>query len=341
MTPFKEQLEQLRRVPRRWGLTGVAGFIGSHLLQTLLGLDQEVVGLDDFSTGRAFNLADVRGQVGEARWRRFTLIEGDVRDPEACRRTCEGAWRVLHQAALASVPRSIENPLLTQQVNVGGFLNILLAARDAGVGRVIYASSSAVYGDGPTQPKVEADLGIPLSPYGLSKLMDEQWAALGERLYGQSALGLRYFNVFGPRQDPEGAYAAVIPRWIEQLRAGKACTIFGDGETSRDFCFIADVMQANLRAALAPPGTPSRAFNVARGEATSLNRLFQVLREGVEARIPGQVCAEARHEAAREGDIRHSRADLRQIREALGYEPEGTVVQGLQATLDWYLAQGR
>ncbi|HJV22025.1 MAG TPA: SDR family oxidoreductase [Holophagaceae bacterium] len=339
MIPFESQLDHLRQSPQRWALTGAGGFIGSHLLEALLGLDQEVVGLDDFSSGRRENLADVRRRVGEARWSRFTLLEGDVRDPEACRRVCAGASRVLHQAALVSVPRSIEDPLLTQQVNVDGFLNILLAAREAGARRVVYASSSAVYGDGPVQPKVEEDLGAPLSPYALSKLMDEQLAALCDRLYGQSALGLRYFNVFGPRQDPEGAYAAVIPKWIERLRQGEPCLIFGDGETSRDFCYVGDIVQANLRAALAPEGTPSRAFNVGRGESTTLNQLFQALREGVEARLPGRACAPARYEAARAGDIRHSRADLSRIQAALGYAAEGTVAKGLADTLDWYLAQ--
>ena len=240
---------------RTWCVTGAAGFIGSHLVESLLASGQRVVGLDNFATGHRANLDDVRSRVGEEAWRRFRLIEGDIRDLATCREAASGADLVLHQAALGSVPRSIADPLSTHAVNVDGFVNMLVAARDAEVGRFVYASSSSVYGDHPGLPKVEDEIGTPLSPYAVSKRVDELYARTFEDHYGLQTVGLRYFNVFGPRQDPAGAYAAVIPRWMGQLLGGETPTIHGDGETSRDFCYVANVVQANLRAALAPRGS--------------------------------------------------------------------------------------
>ncbi len=275
MSRYTEVQTNLQAAPRSWLVTGVAGFIGSHLLETLLGLGQQVVGLDNFATGYAHNLEQVRAAVGEAAWARFRFIEGDIRDFEACTAAVEGVDYVLHQAALGSVPRSIEHPRLYHDVNVTGFVNMLEAARSAGVARFVYASSSSVYGDDPHLPKVEAQIGKPLSPYALTKSMNEQYAHLYATVYGYPSIGFRYFNVFGPRQDPKGAYAAVIPRWIDALLHGEPCVIHGDGETSRDFCYVANVVQANLLAATTDnPDALDRVYNVAVGERTTLNELF-------------------------------------------------------------------
>jgi UDP-N-acetylglucosamine 4-epimerase len=332
---------QLREQPRSWLVTGAAGFIGSHIAEELLRLGQRVRGLDDFSTGHRANLDDVAARVGPERFRAFELVEGDIRDPELCARACAGAPLVIHQAALGSVPRSIEDPITSYAVNVGGTVNVLEAARAAGSARIVYASSSSVYGDHPGLPKVEAEIGEPLSPYAATKRIDEVWAQACFRSYALPVVGLRYFNVFGPRQDPQGPYAAVIPRWIEELCSGAPVRLFGDGETSRDFCPVANVVQANLLAATAPTDVCGRVFNVALGGRTSLNELFFALRDGLAAL--GVDCADVKptYEDFRPGDVRHSLADVSAVEEALGYAPEVDFTDGIRATLSWFVQARR
>ncbi len=322
-----------------WLVTGVAGFIGSNLAEALLSLGQEVVGLDNFATGHRRNLDLVRSAVGDAAWQRFRFIEGDIADPEVCADACRGVRYVLHQAALGSVPRSIEQPRRTHIANVDGFLNMLIAARDAGVRRFVYASSSSVYGDHPALPKVESAIGTPLSPYALTKLIDEQYAAVFGRCYGLETIGLRYFNVFGPRQDPEGDYAAVIPKWIAAMLGGAPVCINGDGETSRDFCYVENVVQANVLAALAgDPAAVGRAYNVAVGERTTLNRLFEVLRETLINRGARAAIAPPVYRDFRAGDVRHSLADIGDAQRLLGYAPTHGFDAGIAASAGWYVA---
>jgi UDP-N-acetylglucosamine 4-epimerase len=337
MSRYDEVRALLGAQPQRFLVTGVAGFIGSHLLETLLRLDQHVVGLDNFATGSRENLTDVMNRVGVTRAARFQFLDGDVRDPLVCRWAMEGVNVVFHEAALGSVPRSMQDPLATHSANVDGFFNVLLAAGSAGVRRVVYASSSSVYGDDASDPKVEDTLGQPLSPYAASKRIDEVYAATFARSHGIDSVGLRYFNVFGPRQDPFGAYAAVIPRWIGQLLAGDPCVVFGDGSTSRDFCFVDNVVQANLLAACAPDThvTP-RVFNVACGEKTSLLELFASIRQHVASYLPSAADRTPRLEASRPGDILHSRACIDRARGFLGYMPAYDVARGLQETVRWY-----
>ena len=326
-------------VQRTWLVTGVAGFIGSNLLEALLKLDQRVVGLDNFSTGHRHNLDHVEEAVGRNAWRRFRFIEGDIRSLDTCREACRGVDFVLHQAALGSVPRSIEDPIATHENNVTGFLNMLIAMRDQGVRRMVYAASSAAYGDHPALPRVEAQVGRPLSPYAASKYMNELYADAFARCYGISTVGLRYFNVFGPRQDPDGAYAAVIPRWIARMLRRETVYIFGDGETSRDFCFIDNVIQANLRAATCTkPGCDNEVYNVALGEQTTLNQLFAILQQLLMERVPGFTVAPPEHQDFRPGDVRFSRADISKAVDLLGYEPTCRVFQGLERAIDWYVA---
>lgn len=340
MSPYDDLQESLRARPRAWLVTGAAGFIGSHLTRRLLELGQEVVALDDLSTGYARNLDGVRSEVGPEAAERLRFLETDVRDLEACRRACDGVERVLHQAALGSVPRSIEEPLTSHAANVTGFLNVLVAARDVGARRVVYASSSAVYGDHPGLPKVEDEVGRPLSPYATTKAADELYARNFADHYGLEPVGLRYFNVFGPRQDPQGAYAAVIPRWIDELRSGRACRINGDGETSRDFCHVENVVRANLLAAEAPAeGVAGEVFNVACEERTTLNGLFATLREAVARLRPDLETQDAEHGPERPGDVRHSLADVSKARERLGYEVVVDVTEGLGRTVDWFLRE--
>lgn len=335
---------RLRERPATWLVTGAAGFIGSHLVEHLLLLGQNVVGLDDFSTGRRANLNQVQAAVG-AHWGRFTLYAGDVADADLCRRALAGVDYVLHEAALGSVPRSIEDPLGAHRANVDGFLTLLVAARDAGVSRFVYASSSSVYGDHPDQPKIEHAIGEPLSPYALTKAIDEQYAHLFARVYGFPCVGLRYFNVFGPRQDPNGAYAAVIPRWADTLLRGEPCTINGDGETSRDFCYVANVVQANLLAATTTnPQALDRVYNIAVGERTTLDELFVMIRDGLAALEPGNaalVDAEPLYGPFRAGDVRHSLADISLARQLLAYAPTHTTTEGMRETLAWYLEDVR
>jgi UDP-N-acetylglucosamine/UDP-N-acetyl-alpha-D-glucosaminouronate 4-epimerase len=317
---------------KTWLVTGAAGFIGSHLVETLLKRDESVVGLDNFATGQRDNLRQVERAVGPQAWRRHRFIEASIVDAAACRAACRGVDIVLHHAALGSVPRSIADPVATHQANVNGFVNVLVAARDAGVQRFVYASSSSAYGDDPSLPKVEERSGAPLSPYAASKQANELYADVFARCYGIQTVGLRYFNVFGPRQDPEGAYAAVIPRWIRAMLTGAPVEINGDGETSRDFCYIANVVQANLLAALTEDARAlNRVYNVAVGESTSLQRLFEMLRTLLGVR------AEVVHRPFRPGDVRHSLAEIRRARELLGYEPTHSLASGLRESLSWYI----
>jgi UDP-N-acetylglucosamine/UDP-N-acetylgalactosamine 4-epimerase len=327
----------VRQERRRWLVTGGAGFIGSHLVQTLLSLDQDVVVLDDFSTGHRHNLDDVKSAVGAHKWRSFRLIEGSIADAASCATACGGIDLVLHQAALGSVPRSIERPLDTHAANATGFVNMLNAARMAGVQRFVYASSSAVYGDSPELPKSEGRIGKPLSPYAVSKLTNELYADVFARSYQMQVVGLRYFNVFGPRQDPEGAYAAVIPRWAAQMLRGQACVINGDGQTSRDFCFVENVVQANLRAALTgDPAAINRVYNIAVGDRTTLLQLHEKLAAALQEHCPGLQVKPALHQAFRVGDVTHSLASIEAARNLLNYSPTQNVAEGLWQTAAWY-----
>lgn len=337
---FAPDYEALRQTltdrPRKWLVTGAAGFIGSNLVEALLKLGQHVVGLDNFATGQRRNLDEVKSLVQEDAWARFRFREGDVCRPEDCQAACAGVDYVLHQAGLGSVPRSLQDPVRSHVNNVNGFLNMAVAARDAKVRRFVYASSSSVYGDHPALPKVEPNIGKPLSPYAATKFMMEVYAGVFAHSYGLTSIGLRYFNVFGPRQDPENAYAAVIPRWFTALLQGTDVSIFGDGETSRDFCYIANVVQANLRAAVAEVNPAAHVFNIAYGQRTTLNQLFARMRELVAQDRPSALEAKPVHQGERRGDIRHSLADVSAARTLLGYVPQYSVFEGLTETYPWY-----
>ena len=337
MHTYAQRQEQLRQQPSTWLVTGVAGFIGSNLLEALLGLGQRVVGLDNFATGHQHNLDEVEARVGAEAWRQFRLLRADIRDLEACREVCVGVDYVLHQAALGSVPRSIEDPITTNASNISGFLNMLVAARDARVRRMVYAASSSTYGDHPGLPKVEERVGNPLSPYAVTKLVNELYADVFVRSYGFAAIGLRYFNIFGQRQDPGGAYAAVIPKWFAGLLKNETVFINGDGETSRDFCFIDNCVQANILAATAGDEAAGQVYNVAFGERTSLNELFALIRERVAGRMPSAATMEPVHRDFRAGDVRHSLADIGKAARLLGYAPEYSVRAGLDKAADWYI----
>jgi UDP-N-acetylglucosamine 4-epimerase len=330
--------QQLAAAPKTWLITGVAGFIGSNLLENLLTLNQKVTGLDNFSTGHRHNLQQVEAAVGPDAWRNFTFIEGDIRTPEHCAAACAGADFILHHAALGSVSRSIENPALTNDNNVTGFLNMLIAARDAGVKRFVYAASSSTYGDHPGLPKIEAVIGNPLSPYAVTKYVNELYANVFGRCYGMETIGLRYFNVFGPRQDPKGAYAAVIPQWVAALIQNRPLFINGDGETSRDFCFIDNVVQANLLAANADQEAANQIFNVALNDRTSLNQLHEMMRALLVEKFPRLEGHQPQYVGFRAGDVRNSQADISKAKTLLGYEPTHRIDQGLRQALDWYLA---
>ena len=370
MSSYDDLQTELKARPRTWLVTGVAGFIGSNLLETLLKLDQHVVGLDNFSTGHRHNLDEVQTLVSAEQWARFRFIEGDIRNLVDCQRACTGVDYVLHQAALGSVPRSIADPLATHASNVDGFINMLVAARDAKVKRVVYASSSSVYGDEPNLPKVEERIGNPLSPYAATKRMNEIYADVFARTYGMSLVGLRYFNVFGPRQDPNGAYAAVIPKWFASLLRDEPVYINGDGETSRDFCYIANTVQANLLAAAVEPqreilkteklkaeiGQPalenqvsdvsvsasqrfsiSRVYNVALGHRTTLNELYAKIRALVATQKPAVAGREPIYREERKGDVRHSLANTTRMIGDTGYVPTHTISEGLAEAAEWYL----
>ena len=338
VSKFDNVAEHLRGRQYRWLVTGVAGFIGSNLAEALLKLGQHVTGLDNFSTGHQHNLDQVREAVGEQHWAAFHFIEGDIRHAETCARACEGIDFVLHEAALGSVTRSLEDPLRTHDVNVTGFVNMMVAARDAKVKRFVYAASSSTYGDHPGLPKMEDLIGKPLSPYAVTKYVNELYADVFARCYGIEAIGLRYFNVFGPRQDPQGAYAAVIPQWVAAMIGNRPVFINGDGETSRDFCFIDNVVQANLLAALATePHAINTVYNVALNERTSLNQLYHMMRELLQDRFPHLQGAQAQYKNFRAGDVRHSQADITRARESLGYAPTHDIAAGLREAMNWYV----
>jgi UDP-N-acetylglucosamine 4-epimerase len=337
MTRFDNLTKALRASPATWLVTGAAGFIGSNLLETLLRLNQRVVGVDNLSTGRRQNLAQVRAALGPGPWANFTWIKGDIQDAALCRRAVRGVDYVLHQAALGSVPRSIEEPILTNDSNVNGFVQLLWAARQGGVKRFVFASSSSVYGDEARLPQTEDEIGHGLSPYAVSKRVNELYAAVFGRCYGFQSIGLRYFNVFGPRQDPAGAYAAVIPKWIAAMIARQPVFINGDGSTSRDFCYVANVVQANLLAAtVRNPAALNQIYNIALGAETSLNELFEMLRWRLAPSRPYLRDFKPRHADFRPGDILHSRADITKARRLLGYQPAYNVAMGLDEALDWY-----
>ncbi len=329
MTTYEKLQRKLRRTPRKWLVTGAAGFIGSHLAETLLQLNQKVVGLDNFSTGTLANLEDLQSSLNTKQRRQFRFIEGDITSEADCKRACRGVDYVLHQAALGSVPRSFADPLSTHLANTTGFLQILLAAQKAKVKRVVYASSSSVYGDEKTLPKKEGKTGALLSPYAVSKMVDEMYANVFGRGYGPEIVGLRYFNVFGPRQDPEGPYAAVIPQWVIGLLKDKATTINGDGKTSRDFCYVANSVQANLLAATAKAAT-GNVYNISVGRRTSLNNLHQQLRV-----LAGNK-ARPEYRPFREGDVKHSLADISSAKRDTGFRPTHGIEEGLDLTVEWY-----
>jgi len=337
MTAYEKLKRKLKQQPRTWLVTGAAGFIGSNLVETLLHLNQRVVGLDNLETGGRHNLAEVKDLVTRAQWRRFRFVEGSIVDLKACQRSCRGVDYVLHQAALGSVPRSIEDPVHSNEANVTGFVNMLVAARDHQARRFVYASSSAIYGDHPRLPKVEHVIGGPLSPYAVTKYVNEIYAHVFARCYGIETIGLRYFNVFGPRQDPNGAYAAVIPRWIASMIKNQRLLINGDGKTSRDFCYVDNVVQMNLLSATTTnKKAVNQVFNVALNSRTSLNELFEMLRERLAPHYPHLKNFKPMHQAFRAGDVRHSQADISKAQRLTGFAPTHRIEQGLDTALDWY-----
>ncbi|MEY4564787.1 MAG: hypothetical protein RLZZ618_4064 [Pseudomonadota bacterium] len=339
---LKTVLDQVAAQPRHWLVTGSAGFIGSHLLENLLRAGQQVTSLDNFATGHQHNLDQVRALVGEEAWSRHTFIRGDIADADTAARACEGIDVVLHQAALGSVPRSINDPLTTHRANATGFLNMLTGAKNAGVKRFVYAASSSTYGDSPTLPKVEDVIGRPLSPYAVTKYLNELYADVFGRCYGLSTIGLRYFNVFGPRQDPNGAYAAVIPRWVAEMLNGKQCVINGDGETSRDFCFVNNAVQANLRAGIAENADASgQVYNVAVGDRTTLNQLHTAIADALKGEIPTLQIDPPKHADFRAGDVKHSLADVSKAKRLLGYSATHDVRQGLSEAVAWYVKNSK
>lgn len=336
MNAFDLLKQQLKAEPQTWLITGVAGFIGSNLLEALLKLNQRVVGLDNFSTGHQRNLDEVQTLVTLEQWTNFNFIQGDIRNLDDCHRACDGVDYVLHQAALGSVPRSIEDPITTNQNNIDGFLNMLVAARDAKVKGFVYAASSSTYGDHPDLPKVEDKIGKPLSPYAVTKLVNELYADVFARTYGFTTIGLRYFNIFGRRQDPEGAYAAVIPKWTDALLKGETVYINGDGETSRDFCFVDNAVQANLLAACAADEAKGQVYNVAVGDRTTLNQLFKSLRDGLQAYGVSPATLPT-YRDFRAGDVRHSQADIGKAQRLLGFAPTHRIQDGIGVALPWYV----
>ncbi len=336
MTEYQSLLDSLPDNPSTWLITGAAGFIGSNLLEHLLKLNQKVIGLDNFATGHQPNLDEVQSLVTPKQWARFSFIEGDIRNEEDCEKACEGVDYVLHQAALGSVPRSINDPLTTNAANITGFLNMLVAARDAGVKSFTYAASSSTYGDHPALPKIEENIGKPLSPYAVTKYVNELYADVFATTYGFNTIGLRYFNVFGKRQDPNGAYAAVIPKWTAAMLSGEDVFINGDGETSRDFCFVENAVQANLLAATADEAAKNEVYNVAVGDRTTLNIMFNSLKEAL---AENGVAYEKQpvYRDFRPGDVRHSQADIIKAASKLGYAPKYRIVEGIAKAMPWYL----
>lgn len=340
MDNYAAQYSSIAGAQRTWLVTGVAGFIGSNLLEALLKLGQHVVGLDNFATGFRHNLDQVEHGVGAKAWSNFRFIEGDIRSLATCHEACKGVEIVLHEAALGSVPRSIDDPITSHETNVSGFLNMLVAARDAGVKRFVYAASSAAYGDHPGLPKVEETIGRPLSPYGAGKYMNELYADVFGRCYGLETIGLRYFNVFGPRQDPEGAYAAVIPKWVAAMLRNEPVYVNGDGETARDFCYIENVIQANLLSGTTENKLAlNEVYNVAVGGSTTLNNLHAILGELLAQHDPAFVRAKPHYRDFRPGDVRYSRADISKSQRLLGFAPTHDVDQGLARAIAWYVAR--
>ena len=336
VTAYQQVAEALVNKPKTWLITGVAGFIGSNLLENLLLLNQKVVGLDNFATGFQHNLDEVQSLVTTEQWQRFTFIEGDIRNLADCQTACADIDYILHQAALGSVPRSIAEPINTNDTNISGFLNMLVAARDANVASFTYAASSSTYGDHPALPKVEEAIGKPLSPYAVTKYVNELYAEVFARTYGFHTIGLRYFNIFGKRQTPDGAYAAVIPKWTAAMIQGDDIYINGDGDTSRDFNFIENAVQANILAATADDDAKNQVYNVAVGGRTTLNTLFIALKDNLS--INGVDYSQAPiYRDFREGDVRHSQADISKIKSALGYDPQFDVVQGIKKAMPWYV----
>jgi len=338
MNKYKNIKKKLIENQKTWLITGVAGFIGSNLLETLLMLNQKVIGLDNFSTGHRHNLEEVEKIVSSKQWKKFKFIEGDITNFETCMEVTQEVDIVLHQAALGSVPRSIDNPILTNHNNVTGFLNMLTSAKDNGVKRFVYASSSSVYGDSQELPKVEERTGNLLSPYAVTKYVNELYMGVFQKCYGIEAIGLRYFNVFGKRQDPNGAYAAVMPKWISQILNGEDLFINGDGETSRDFTYIENVVQANILAATTTNEKAfGQAFNTAIGGRETLNNLYFAIKKGIQSNLSEIEIKEPIYRGFRVGDIRHSNANIDKMRELLGYEPTDTLESGLAKSISWYI----
>ena len=336
MNRYREVKVELVACPKVWLVTGVAGFIGSNLLETLLKLDQAVVGLDNFATGHKRNLDEVEAEVTTQQWERFNFLEGDIRNGEDCVKAVKGVDYVLHQAALGSVPRSINDPQTTNDVNITGFLNMLVAARDEKVESFTYAGSSSTYGDHSALPKIEENIGNPLSPYAVTKYVNELYADVFVRTYGFNSIGLRYFNVFGKRQNPDGAYAAVIPKWTASAIEGDEVFINGDGETSRDFCFIENAIQMNILAATAAKDASNAVYNVAVGDRTTLNTLFGLIKNALsDNNIP--VTVKPTYRDFREGDVHHSLADIDKSKTVLGYEPEFRIMDGINRAMPWYI----
>lgn len=336
MSRYQQLLSELPKAPKIWLVTGVAGFIGSNILETLLKLNQRVVGLDNFATGFQRNLDEIQSLVTTEQWANFYFIKGDIRELADCQHACAGVDYVLHQAALGSVPRSLADPINTNSTNINGFLNMLVAARNAKVKSFIYAASSSTYGDHTALPKIEDNIGKPLSPYAVTKYVNELYAEVFSKCYGFDTIGLRYFNVFGPRQDPNGAYAAVIPQWVSSLLKGETVFINGDGETSRDFTFIQNAIQANLLAATARAQAFNQVYNVAVGERTTLNQLFELIRSNL---VPHGVLHMVEPECRdfRPADVRHSLADVSKAKQLLSYEPTHRIADGIQAAICWYV----
>lgn len=333
---YEKIKELLINEPKTWLITGVAGFIGSNLLETLLLLNQKVVGLDNFATGFQHNLDEVQGLVSESQWQKFTFIEGDIRKLEDCKAACSDVDYVLHQAALGSVPRSIADPINTNTTNISGYLNMLVAARDANVSSFTYAASSSTYGDHPALPKVEDTIGNPLSPYAVTKYVNELYAEVFARTYGFHTIGLRYFNIFGKRQTPDGAYAAVIPKWTAAMISGDKVFINGDGDTSRDFNFIENAVQANILAATTIEEAKNQVYNVAVGGRTTLNTLFAALKENL-SNNGVNYNQDPVYQDFRAGDVRHSQADISKIKKRLGYDPQFNIIQGIEKAMPWYV----
>lgn len=339
MTQYQKIQQDLVAAPKTWLITGVAGFIGSNLLETLLKLNQTVVGLDNFATGYKKNLDEVQSLVSNEQWQRFSFIEGDIRNLAHCQKVCSGVDYVLHQAALGSVPRSLADPITTNEVNISGFLNMLTAARDAEVKSFTYAASSSTYGDHPGLPKVEDKIGKPLSPYAVTKYVNELYADVFARSYGFKSIGLRYFNVFGRRQDPDGAYAAVIPKWTAAMIKNDTVFINGDGETSRDFCYIENTVQANILAATTQnEDATNQVYNVAVGDRTTLNELFSAIKSAL-ADNDVTYKQDPTYRDFRPGDVRHSQADVSKVNSLLGYEPQFNISQGIQKAINWYIQE--